>query len=127
MCKPNYWGTESSLYYYTQTIEDAAFQDVLSGAIRAYVSSRFSSSKDVDALLSDLAKEIAECINDEYIEHVNKRALEVLSLRLRELAQQTIMLEIHKHIESVQKSCIGLIDEGFVKKVLSFVEHNKNE
>lgn len=127
MWTPNYGETEVSPYYQNETIQNAALPDGLSRAICDYVSSRFLISKDVDALLNGLAKEIAECINDGYIEEVNKRAFESLGFRLRELVRQTINQEIRKHIELMQKSYFGLIDEEFVKKVSGFLENNKNE
>lgn len=133
MWKPNYGETEVSPYYQNETIQNAALPDGLSGAICDYVSSRFLSKSNVDTLINDLAKEISAYVNDEYIEHVEEKACEVLAFRLRELVQRKIESEFSKNIELIQKRYIGLLDEEFVKdeefaeKVLSFAKHNKNE
>lgn len=128
MWEPKYRDPKFSPYYKNDAIQNADLPDGFSEAICDYISSRFLISKsDSDALLNDLAKEVAECIDDDYIEEVKKTAREVLAFRLCELARQKIECETRKSAELMQKSCIGLIDEGFVKKVLSFAEHNKNE
>lgn len=125
MWKPNRGEAEVSPYYQNEIIKNAALPYSLSKTISDYVSSRFLSSKiDVDALLNDLAKEIAEYIkyhiDDECIEHVNKTAREVLGFRLRELVRQKLEDEIRKNVDLIQTRYLGLIDEEFVKKVLSF-------